>query len=222
MPRRPRIVIQGVAHLLTQRGNNSQDVFLADKDKIAYLEKLVKKAEKYSLEILGYCLMSNNVHLIGTPRKPESLAKAFGRTNLSYTQYFNEKYSFSGHLWQNRYYSCPLDEEHFWRALCYIERIPVRAGLVENAWSYSWSSAAAHIGNDSLDKLIDLRKWESMAAGIGWESQLKRPDDKKTISRINRSLKSGRPLGNDDFIDALELKTSRRLRPLPVGRPPKK
>jgi len=207
---------------MTQRGNNGQDAFLSDEDKNAYLKKLLGKAEKYSLEILGYCLMSNHVDIIGVPREADSLAKAFGRTNLSYTQYFNDKYGFSGHLWQNRFYSCPLDEEYFWLALSYVERIPVRAGLVEVAWSYSWSSAAAHVGDDSLDKLIDLRKWDGIATGIDWRSRLTGPEDKETMSRIHRHLKSGRPLGNGDFVDALELKTGRRLRPLPVGRPAKK
>jgi putative transposase len=219
MPRAARVVIPGVAHHLTQRGNNRQDVFLEDEDFANYLRILKRKAEKYCLEVLGYCLMSNHVHLIGTPREAESLAKAFGRTNYSYANYYNEKYEASGHLWQSRFFSCPLDQEHFWHALSYIERNPVRIGFAGDPWKYGWSSAAAHVGEDQLDELINLRDWERISKGVDWRLWLSRPEGKQVISKIKRHTLSGRPLGSDEFIDSLEVRTGRRLRALPIGRP---
>jgi len=83
---------------------------------------------------------------VATPSRAESLARAVGRTNWLYAQYVNRLHGRSGHLWQNRFYSCALDEGHFWAAMCYVERNPLRAGLVRVPWGYAWSSAAAHCG----------------------------------------------------------------------------
>jgi len=146
MPRVARIVIPGCPHHITQRGNNRQDVFFVDGDRVRYLEILAEQSERFGLTVDGYCLMTNHVHLVATPAGPESLAKAVGRTHWLYTQYVNRLHGRCGHLWQNRFYSCTLDETHFWPAMVYVERNPVRAKRVRRAWEYPWSSAAAHCG----------------------------------------------------------------------------
>ena len=116
-----RIVIPGVPHHITQRGNNRQDVFFVDDDRRVYLELLAAQAERFGLKLLGYCLMDNHVHLVATPAGEASLARAVGRTHFLYTQYVNRLHGRSGHLWQNRFYSCALDDEHLWNALVYVE-----------------------------------------------------------------------------------------------------
>ena len=103
-------MVPGWAHHITQRGNNRQDVFFVDDDRRVYLEMLQEQAGKYGLELSGYCLMSNHVHLIATPHTEDALAKAIGRTHFRYTQYVNRLHKRSGHLWQGRFYSCALDE----------------------------------------------------------------------------------------------------------------
>ena len=222
MPRSARVVIPDVAHHVTQRGNNRQDVFFRDEDRRVYLDILKKQSTRYGLKILGYCLMSNHVHLVATPAAPDSLAKAFGRTNFTYTQYVNEEHLLTGHLWQNRFFSCPLDTDHFWRALCYVERNPVRAGLVGEAWSYPWSSAAAHVGALDNYRLINIREWKRFSAGLDWKAWLSREEDKRSLQSLRLYTSRGRPLGSDEFISRLEKTTGRQLRPLPVGRPRKK
>ena len=126
MPRFARIVVESVPHHITQRGNNKQDVFFVDDDRKAYLRMLTEESAKYGLVIDGYCLMSNHIHLIATPQNEDSLSRALGRTHFRYTQYINRMHGRSGHLWQNRYYSCPLGREHFWIAMRYVETNPVR------------------------------------------------------------------------------------------------
>jgi len=123
------VVIPGLPHHVTQRGNNRQDVFFTDADREYYIELLGRQCEKFGLVIDGYCLMTNHVHLVATPRAADSLAKGVGRTNLYYTRYINRLHGRCGHLWQDRFFSCPLDDEYFWTALIYVERNPVRAGL---------------------------------------------------------------------------------------------
>ncbi len=97
MPRVARIVLEGQPHHITQRGNNRQDVFFLDDDRLAYLELLRIHGERFGFRVLGYCLITNHVHLIGVPARQESLAKAVGRTNFRYTQYINQMHGRSGH-----------------------------------------------------------------------------------------------------------------------------
>ena len=146
MPRVARIVIPDRPHHVTQRGNNRQDVFFVPDDYRTYLAILREQSKRYGLRVHAYCLMTNHVHLVATPRSPESLAKAVGRTHWLYTQHINRLHGRVGHLWQNRFYSCALDRDHYWAAMRYVERNPVRARLHPKAWLYPHSSAAAHVG----------------------------------------------------------------------------
>jgi putative transposase len=90
--------------------------------------------------------MSNHVHLIAIPGKVDVMGRALKDTHGRYAAYWNAFHRSSGHVWQGRFYSCPLDESHLWKALRYTELNPVRAGLVAKAERWEWSSAAAHCG----------------------------------------------------------------------------
>ena len=107
----------------------------------------------------------------------------------------------------------------------YVERNPVRAKVVRRAWSYAWSSAAAHCGGkDGKDAsgLLDLRAWRKMLAGGDWRAELTQRDDVDAVSGLRRCTGRGRPLGSDSFVSKMEKLMGRRLRALPVGRPRKK
>ena len=152
MPRRARVVFEGVVHHITQRGNYRQNVFEDDSDKRKYVEFIREYSEKYGMKIYAYCLMSNHVHFIASPVKEDSLAMTFKYVNMRYSSYFNKNNRRSGHLWQGRFYSCPLQFEHALEALRYVERNPVRAKMVELPWEYEWSSAREHVGfNAEID-----------------------------------------------------------------------
>lgn len=216
-----RVAVPGVAYHVTQRGNNRQDVFFVDDDRTAYIELLKEESGKYGLEIHGYCLMTNHIHLIAIPREEDSLARALGRAHFRYTQYINRLHGRSGHLWQNRFYSCPLEMEHYLSAMRYIERNPVRAGLAKEAWKYRWSSAAVHVGEGDEHGMVSKRALRMMPTEPEWRKALKSKDDKAGTERLRLSTSTGRPLGSDMFISKLEVKLGRRLRPLPIGRPRK-
>ena len=222
MPRFARAVVGGCAHHVTQRGNNRQDVFFVDDDRRAYLSILREQAEKYGLRVEGYCLMTNHVHLIAVPQEEQSLAKAVGRTHFAYTQYVNRLHGRSGHLWQNRFYSCALDEDHYWAALRYVERNAVRAKLIRRAWRYAWCSASAHCDGRDKTGLLDLAAWAEASRGRDWRGVLSEPQDDRIVAALRLGTSRGRPLGSDSFISKLERLVGRRLRPLPVGRPRKK
>ena len=223
MRRVARIVIPDCPHHVTQRGNNRQDVFFVDDDRRTYLELLGEECARHGVVIDGYCLMTNHVHLVATPSSKDALAKALGRTHFRYTQYVNRLHGRSGHLWQNRFYSCALDDDHYWTAMAYVERNPVRARLVRRPWTYRWSSAAAHCGRGrDRSGMLDLGQWSEWLAGDDWSETLVDILGDETLSALRLNTHRGRPLGSDAFLSKIEALLGRRLRPLPVGRPRKR
>jgi putative transposase len=107
---------------------------------------LRETSELYSLIHHSYSLMTNHTHFISTPKQPSSLYLTMRDLFGSCASYFNHKHGLSGRLWQGRFYSTVLDETHFWAAIRYVERNPVRAGMVLRAEEYEWSAAPAHCG----------------------------------------------------------------------------
>ena len=192
MPRKARIVIPDVPHHITQRGNNRQDVFFVDDDRRVYLSILKEQSVRYGFELLGWCLMTNHIHLVGRPSGPDSLAKALGRTHLRYTQYINRFHGRSGHLWQNRFFSCPLGRKHFWQALLYVEQNPVRAKMVRWAWQYPWSSAKAHVENTADDGLLNMAYWRQISSAIDWKQTLQQQQSDEAIAAIRVNTHTGR------------------------------
>jgi len=212
--------VPGAYHHVTQRGNNRHDVFFVDDDRRVYLELLREQAERFEFRVEGYCLMTNHVHVVGVPEQEESLAKAIGRTHFLYSHYINKMHGRSGHLWQNRFYSCAMDDGHAFNALCYAELNPVRAAVVKKAWDYAWSSAAAHCGGEQASALLDLAAWREKMPPNDWRATLKEvARDKHAQETVRRNTHTGRPLGSDTFLSKIEHRLGRRVRPLPVGRP---
>jgi len=139
MARLPRIVVADVPHHVTQRGNARQVILATDADRVTYLELLRQYSQLYCLSVLGYCLMSNHVHLIAVPQTGDAFAKTLKNAHGCYASYWNAQHSSTDHVWQGRFYSCPLDESHLWAALRYVELNPVRAGMVSGAELWRWS-----------------------------------------------------------------------------------
>ena len=222
MTRQARVVIPGCPHHITQRGNNRQDVFFVDADRQRYLAMLKEESAEFGLAIDAYCLMTNHVHLVVRPSAQESLAKALGRTNLYYTRYINHLHGRSGHLWQDRFFSCPLDDDYFWNAVIYAERNPVRARLVRRAWQYPWSSAGGHVAGQDRAQLLDLTAWaRRRMSGCDWQEALSGAQDEQVTQRLRTWSYRGCPLGSDRFISKIETLCGMRLRPGVRGRPRK-
>ncbi len=220
MPRIGRIVIPGVPHHVTQRGNRGEDVFFCDDDRLRYLELLVQYSAMHALAIHAYCLMTNHLHLIVVPRNPDSLAAALKPVHLRYAQELNRRSATSGYVWGGRFFSCPLDRQHFWSAVRYVERNPVRARIVRKAQRYRWSSAPAHCG---LRKDALLSRRLEKAAHVGdWSAWLREAEDPKQLEQLRACTRTGRPAGNAKFVKKLERACGRILRPKPRGRPRKK
>lgn len=219
MPRVARLVVEGVAHHVTQRGNRRQEVFFSDEDRRRYLLWLKDYADRYELRILAYCLMMNHIHLIVLPRKRDSLWRALQTTHMRYSQRVNFDQGWTGHLWQGRYFSTALDEAHEWAAVRYVEQNPVRAGLVELAEDYPWSSAAFHLGLRDDRLVTGLGVWG--ASVEEWEKTLRAAQSEGEVSLLRARTLDGRPCGDEDFVARVSSALGRDLTRRAVGRPRK-
>jgi len=200
MARTARIVLPGVPHHITQRGNRKQQVFFDDHDRAVYLALLRENAAEHGIRIVAYCLMPNHLHIVGIPAHEESLAKGIGRTHFRYTEHLHAKLETQGHLWQNRFYSCPMDEPHTLNALAYVELNPVRAGFVCDAWDYRWSSAKAHCYSNTESTLLNLKRWRSHFTAAEWRESLRLAADNIAFAnKIRVYTHKGRPMGDHDF-----------------------
>jgi hypothetical protein len=126
----------------------------------------------------------------------------------------------SGHVWQGRYYSCPLDENHLWEALRYTELNPVRAGLVAESASWILSSAAAHCAAVPDSDCLAMELWQSQWNAASWRAFLEVKESGSELAAIRLSTHTGRPLGTAEFVHALERSTQRPLAPQKRGRRP--
>ena len=112
MARLARVIAVGVPHHVTQRGKARRSILSTDGDRQVYLELLGEKSAPHQLSVLGYCVMSNHVHLVVIPQRSDAqaLKQAHGRD----AAYWSVRYKSTGHVWQGRYYSCPMDAPHLW------------------------------------------------------------------------------------------------------------
>jgi putative transposase len=222
MPRLRRVVIPGRPHHITQRGNHRQKVFFSDRDYETYMTLMRKYFRKYGVDLTGYSLMPNHVHQAVIPALENSLAKGVGLLHNDFSRWQQIQRDQTGHLWQNRFFSNPMDDFYFWIALRYIELNPVRAGLVRNAWDWPWSSARAHVSGIDDTGMLDMELWGKYFDKIRWKEFLLEGLNKADeIDLIRTANRTGRPIGSEDFIRRLEKLTGRSLVPKKRGPKPR-
>ena len=184
-------------------------VFFGEKDRRAYLALLREFGEKHGVTFWGWCLMSNHVHLIAVPKSAESLARAIGGAHQAYTRRINFRKDWRGYLWQGRFFSCPLDEAHAERALCYVENNPVRAKRVQRAEEWRWSSARGHVAGAADE-------WTARPPFLGdgkeWRVLLRRGTSEEEVEALRRCTRTGRPLGTTPFVERIERALDRILK----------
>ena len=215
MARLARIVIPGLPHHVTQRGNRRETVFFGEEDYQTYIDFLSIEVKKAGSQVWAWCLMPNHVHLIVVPSHADGLRQSVANAHRRYSGLINARNKWTGHLWQGRYGSVVMDEHHLMNAFSYISQNPVRAGLVARASDWKWSSVHAHLsGRD--DGLTTVEPALSRIADF--EGFLAAQVDDEQFNPLRRAEIVGRPVGNDDFIQALEKQTKRTLKPRKKGR----
>ena len=126
-----RVIAPGMPHHVTQRGYPRQETFFGEEDYQHHLELMAQFCRAEQVAIWAYCLMPNHVHLIVVPQSAESLRRAIGEVHRRYTRRINFREGWRGHLWQGRFASFVMDEDHLLTAARYVELNPVCAGSVQ-------------------------------------------------------------------------------------------
>ena len=213
-----RVVVPGHPHHITQRGNRRQETFFCEDDYSVYCGLMAEWCGRCGVEIWAYCLMPNHVHLIAVPASETSLRQAIGEAHRRYTRHINFREGWRGCLWQGRFASFVMDEKHTLAAARYIELNPSRARLLADPTEYPYSSVAAHLdGKDN--SLVRVRPLLELVSD--WGEFLAGELDGEEGERLRAHERTGRPLGSETFLERLERKLGRPLRPQPGGRPRK-
>jgi len=211
MARLARLVVPGLPHHVTQRGNRRETTFFTEDDYALYRKWLAESSNRAGCEIWAYCLMPNHVHIILVPSDEDGLRKTFADLHRRYTAHINARLKVTGHLWQGRYGSVVMDEEHLFNAIRYVTLNPVRAGLARRAQDWAWSSARAHLaGRDDavvsvapvLERVGDFKQF----LGADFEEEA-------AYGPLRRAETIGRPVGGAAWLKALEKRTGRSLMP---------
>ena len=217
MPRMPRLVVPGYPHHVTQRGARRQPTFFCDQDYRDYLDLLARSLDAADVAIWAYCLMPNHVHLVAVPRQADSLARLFGEVHRRYTWHINRREGWRGHLWQERFHSFVMDDDHLLAATRYVERNPVRGGLCASAADWPWSSVHAHLRGTSTP-IVDVGPMLQRISS--WGDFVEMRDHEPELERIRHHQRTGRPVGTTAFVERLAALTGRPLRKGKPGPPP--
>lgn len=203
MPRMTRVVVPGLPHHVTQRGNRREAIFFEPGDQEIYRDLLAEHCRKSSVEVWAYCLMPNHVHLILAPNDAEGLARALGDTHRRYITFINAWARWSGHLFQSRYGSVAMGDGHLIAAVRYVSLNPVRTRLVAQAEEWPWSSVRAHLARAD-DELVNVAPVPSRVSDFAALIAPRSTAEEQLFAGIRSSERTGRPLGNAEFIAGLE------------------
>ena len=192
-------------------------VFFSEEDYRLYCKILALQSSRFGLDIWAYCLMPNHVHLVAVPSSENGLARPIGQTHQRYAREVNRRETWTGHLWQERFASFPMDESHLLAAIRYVLLNPVRSGLASSATDWAHSSARALILGEP-DPLVNCGPCHQRIND--WRAYLSE-DPGEEVETLRAHGRIGRPLGSESFVKKLERMTGRCLRPLKGGRKPR-
>ena len=227
MPRLPRVMSSGLAQHLVQRGNNREPCFFSGSDYSAYLHWLERAARAYRVSVHAYVLMPNHVHLLATPGVEGGISKMMQYLGRQYVQHINRTYSRTGTLWERRFLASLVETDGCLLSLYrYIESNPVRAGIVQAAEHYPWSSARAHVAPNGATFLVDHDIYLNLGAtpqarAEAYLGLTRVPMEEKVLGEIRLAIKRGVPFGSEGFKDQIERQLGRRVRLRKPGRKPK-
>jgi putative transposase len=228
MARQPRLALPGYPHHVIQRGNNRQSIVLDETDRKMLYSLWLEASQRHKVAVNAYVLLDNHFHMLLTPPSEEAMSLMMQSVGRSYVRYFNKRHNRSGTLWEGRYKSSLVDSEaYLLTCMAYIDLNPVRAGLVELAEHFNWSSYR-HLMGQKIDKLVTPHAlyWglgntpfsreaayaQFVASGLSASVQ----------KDLTESALKGRVVGRPEFLQSLQKTTQRQILPQKAGRPLKK
>jgi len=219
MARLARMIIPGVPHHVTQRGNRRERIFFEPDDEAVYLDLLAPQLKRYGVECWSYCLMPNHVHLILTPSDEVGLARALGEAHRRYTAFVGARGRWTGHLFQGRFGSVAMDEDHLMAAFRYVALNPVKANLVAKAEDWAWSSTHAYLSGSDTRYVKVGPALSRIGDFAGFLDEVKEGD--ALWSDVLKAELIGRPVGAREWIAELERVHGKTLVPQKRGPKPR-
>ena len=216
MPRIARVVVPGLPHHITQRGNRRQTTFFTADDYRVYLSLLRWWAPRTGVKIWAYCLMPNHAHVVAVPEDVDALADCMSNVHRRYSRQINAERGWTGYLWQGRFHSTVMDGVHAIAAARYVAMNPVRAGLVTRPADWLYSSARTHLGLAD-DKIVEPTAYTGLIDD--WAALLALDASDDALDRVRSHTRTGRPLGGDAFVSSIEATTGRTHLARSKGRP---
>ncbi len=219
MPRIARGLADGYIYHVLNRGNGKQIVFRKDQDYRVFLDLMREAKERYpGVKLFAYCLMANHFHLVLQPEQGNELSKWMQWLMTSHVRRYHQHYETSGHVWQGRFKSFIVqDDDHLLTVLRYVEGNPVRAGLVDSAGDWRWSSHRERIGMSARFLVGEI----PIELPADWGKYVDEPLADKELDRLRTSVTRQAPYGSPRW----QLKAVRELRLestlRPRGRPRK-
>lgn len=199
MPRRARTIVGGYAYHVLNRANGKLRLFKKDADFAAFDRIIDETHERVPLRILGYVVMRNHWHFVVWPRRDqgEQVSDFFRRLAVTHAQRWHAHHDTSGmgHVYQGRFKSFPIAaDEHLLSVLRYVERNPVRAGLVRRADQWHWGSSYRRVsGTEAEQKLLAE---PPVRLGADWLSHVNAPQSEPELEEIRRCAIRGQPFGS--------------------------
>lgn len=225
MPRRARLKIPGVTVHLIQRAAADQACFFQDADYRFYLDSLAELAARFNCTIHAYALLQSEVHILATPKDADGVSWLMKHLSQRYVQYVNQTYDRNGSLWEGRFRSSLLQGADYILA-CYrfIETAPVRAGLVNHARMYPWSSYRCNAEGKANTLISPHKLYQKLAADAAARSLAYRALCKTALPAnmqeiLRRSSNGAHVLGNAKFVAQIEAEVGYKVTRGKVGRP---
>ncbi|MGC8560243.1 MAG: transposase [Phycisphaerae bacterium] len=208
----------GVIYHVTNRGNGRMKIFRKPGDYLSFVELLIAGKQRVPMDVFGFCLMPNHWHLVLRPRGGDDLAAYLSWVSNTHVKRFRVDYpQTSGHLYQGRYKSFPVESSRYLVGLLrYVEANPLRAELVKHAEDWPWSS----LGGDKRLVAELLSPWP-VDRPRNWRALVNRPMDKPERERLLTSFKRGCPLGEDHWVARMAARMGLEHTLNPLGRPKK-
>ena len=201
MPRTARLVVPDVSLHIVQRGHDRADCFFDDSDYLTYLVALGTYAARFGCSVHAYCLMTNHVHLLVTPRDAVGCALLMKHLAQRHAKRINHKLGRTGTLWEGRPHSGLVASDQY-AVACYryIELNPVRAGMVDHPSKYRWSSYAANVRTDSGSFIRRHPAFMALAIDderrtTAYQVLCEEPLKQETIDEIRRATHGGHRMG---------------------------
>ena len=219
MPRTARPAVGGLVYHVLNRGNGRMGIFRKPGDYQAFVELLAMGKERAGIEVFGFCLMPNHWHLVVRPERDGDMAAYLSWVSNTHVKRYRSHYrSSSGHLYQGRYKSFPVQEDAYFLTLMrYVEANPLQAKRVARAQDWRWSSLGCDAA--TAEKVLSPGPLERPS---GWARRVNKPLAGPQRERVEASLERGRPLGDERWTQATARRLGLQFTLNPRGRPPKR